>query len=357
MKAIILCAGLGTRLRPLTFSNAKHLIPIANKPVMFYGLEAIIEAGITEIGVIVGENNRSDFVQELGSGERWGVQISYVLQEEPKGLAHAAKVAQPFVQDDPFVMYLGDNIFQQGLKEAVKLYHVHQPSAMTFLYEVEDPRAYGVAEMAGERVVRVVEKPKEPKSRWALTGAYIFHPVVFDVIDQLQPSWRGEYEITDAIQGLIDRGELVMPHFVRGWWVDTGNADDMLQANRLVLRGIENRVGPGVRVDERSRIVGDVILEEGVEIRNSTVRGPAIVGARSQVVDAFVGPFTSIGQEVRIEGSEIEHSIVMDGCEISNIAGRIDDSVLGRNITLMREERRPKVQKFVLADNSQVRLV
>jgi glucose-1-phosphate thymidylyltransferase len=357
MKAIILCAGLGTRLRPLTFSNAKHLIPIANKPVMYYGLEAIIEAGITEIGVIVGENNRRDFVQALGSGERWGVQISYVLQEEPKGLAHAAKVAQDFCQDEPFVMYLGDNIFQQGLKEAVKLYQVHRPGAMTFLYEVEDPRAYGVAEMEDNRVVRVVEKPKEPKSRWVLTGAYIFDPAVFDVIDGLEPSWRGEYEITDAIQGLIDQGARVLPHFVRGWWVDTGNADDMLRANRLILRGITNRLEGGVQVDDRSTIVGDVILEEGVEIQNSTVRGPIIVGARSRVVDAFVGPFTSIGQEVHIEGSEIEHSIIMDGCVISNIGGRIDDSVLGRNITLKREERRPNVHKFILADNSQVQLV
>jgi len=356
MKAIVLCAGRGTRLRPLTFSNAKHLIPIANKPVMLYGLEAIIEAGITEIGIIVGEN-RSDFVRELGAGERWGVNISYIPQDEPKGLAHAAKVAQPFIRDEPFVMYLGDNLFQHGLKEAVKLFHLHRPQAMTFLYEVEDPRAYGVAELEGDRVIGVVEKPEVPKSRWALTGAYVFDPLVFEVIDQLKPSRRGEYEITDAIQGLIDRGARVMPYFVQGWWVDTGNASDMLRANRLILRQVETRIGEHSSVDSRSEIVGDVVLEEGVQIVNSIVRGPAIIGAHSQVADSFIGPFTSIGREVRIERSEIEHSIIMDGCTICNIEGRIDDSVFGRNITLLRADSHPKVHKFLLADNSQVRLV
>lgn len=356
MKAIVLCAGRGTRLRPLTFSNAKHLIPIANKPVMLYGLEAIAEAGITEIGIVVGEN-RSDFIRELGSGERWGVHLSYIVQEEPKGLAHAAKVAQDFVRDEPFLMYLGDNIFQYGLKEAVKLFQLHRPAAMTFLYAVEDPRAYGVAELEGDRVARVVEKPKEPKSRWALTGAYIFEPVVFEVIDQLKPSWRGEYEITDAIQGLIERGLQVMPFFVQGWWVDTGNASDMLRANRLVLRQIETRIGTNVTIDERSQIIGDVILEDGVQVINSTLRGPVIVGAQSRIVDSFIGSFTSIGREVRIEHSEIEHSIVMDGCTICNIDGRIDDSVFGRNITLLRADHLPRTHKFLLADNSQVSLV
>ncbi len=357
MKAIILCAGRGTRLRPLTFSNAKHLIPIANKPVMLYGLEAIIEAGITDIGVIVGEN-RSDFVRELGSGERWGVKISYITQEEPHGLAHAAKVAQDFVKDEPFLMYLGDNIFQHGLKEAVKLYQVHHPNAVSFLYEVEDPRAYGVAELDGDRVIRVVEKPKEPKSNWALTGAYIFDHNVFGVIDQLKPSWRGEYEITDAIQGLIEHGEQVMPFFVRGWWVDTGNAADMLRANRLILRQIEEtHIGTGAAVDDHSEIIGDVVLEEGVQLINTTVRGPVIIGAQSRVVDSFIGSFTSIGREVTIEHSEIEHSIIMDGCSISNIEGRIDDSVFGRNITLQRANHHPRVHKFLLADNSQVNLM
>lgn len=356
MKAIILCAGRGTRLRPLTFSNAKHLIPIANKPVMLYGLEAIVAAGITEIGIIVGEN-RSDFVRELGNGEKWGAHLTYILQEEPRGLAHAAKVAQPFVQDEPFLMYLGDNLFQHGLKEAVKLFQLHRPQAMTFLCEVADPRAYGVAELDGDRVVRVVEKPEVPRSRWALAGVYLFEPVVFEVIDQLKPSRRGEYEITDAIQGLIDRGARVLPYFVQGWWVDAGNAADMLRANRLILREIETRIGEHASVDSRSEIVGDVILEDGVQIVNSTVRGPAIIGANSQVSDSFIGPFTSIGRDVRIERSEIEHSIIMDGCTICNIEGRIDDSIFGRNITLLRADSHPKVHKFLLADNSQVRLV
>ncbi len=356
MKAIILCAGRGTRLRPLTFSNAKHLIPIANKPVMFYGLEALIEAGVTDIGVIVGEN-RSDFVAELGQGERWGVRISYIVQEEPKGLAHAAKVAQDFIRDEPFVMYLGDNIFQHGLKEAVKLYQLHRPSAITFLYEVEDPRAYGVAELQGDSVIRVVEKPKQPRSRWALTGAYIFDPTVFEVIDQLQPSARGEYEITDAIQGLVDRQARVMPFFVRGWWVDTGSASDMLRANRLVLRQIQTDIGKDTTIDEKSALVGDIILGEGVQIVNSVVRGPAIIGDHSVVENSFIGSFTSIGRDVRIVRSEIEHSIIMDGCTICDIDGRIDDSVFGRNITLLRADHHPKAHKFLLADDSQVRLV
>lgn len=356
MKAIILCAGRGTRLRPLTFSNAKHLIPIANKPVMLYGLEAIIAAGVTEVGIIVGEN-RSDFVRELGNGERWGIKLSYITQEEPKGLAHAARVAKDFVQNEPFLMYLGDNLFQSGMKEAVKLFMVHRPRALTFLCEVEDPRAYGVAELEGDRVVRVVEKPKEPRSNWVLTGAYIFDPMVFDIIDNLKPSWRGEYEITDAIQGLIDCGAPVMPYYVRGWWVDTGNASDMLRANRLILRQIETQVGQGVLVDGDSAIIGDVILGDNVLIRNSTVRGPAIIGDQSQIIDSFVGSFTSIGREVKIEHSEIEHSIVMDGCTICNIEGRIDDSVFGRNIALLRGESLPRTHKFLLADDSQVRLI
>lgn len=356
MKAIILCAGRGTRLRPLTFSNAKHLIPIANKPVMLYGLEALVAAGVTEIGVIVGEN-RSDFVRELGQGDRWGAHLTYITQEEPRGLAHAVKVARDFVDREPFVMYLGDNIFQHGLKEAVKLHQLHRPHAVTFLYQVEDPRAYGVAELEGDRVVRVVEKPKEPKSNWVLTGAYIFDSTVFEVIDQLRPSWRGEYEITDAIQGLIDRGAQVMPFFVRGWWVDTGNAADMLRANRLILRDISLAMAPGVTVDERSQIVGEVILEEGVQVLNSTLRGPIIVGSQSRIEDSFIGSFTSIGREVHIFHSEIEHSIIMDGCTIGNVEGRIDDSVFGRNIALLRADSHPKAHKFLLADDSQVRLV
>jgi glucose-1-phosphate thymidylyltransferase len=356
MKAIILCAGRGTRLRPLTFSNAKHLIPIANKPVMLYGLEAIAAAGITEVGVVVGEN-RSEFVRELGDGERWGVKISYIVQEEPKGLAHAARVARDFCQGEPFLMYLGDNIFQSGMKEAVKLYKAHRPSAITFLYEVEDPRPYGVVEMEDNRVIRVVEKPKEPRSRWILTGAYIFDSIVFDVIDQLKPSRRGEYEITDAIQGLVDRGAEVLPYFVQGWWVDTGNAADMLRANRLVLRQIGTQIGQDVVVDERSAIVGEVILGDGVQIQNSTVRGPAIIGPQSRIVDSFVGSFTSIGRDVTIEHSEIEHSIIMDGCTVGNIEGRIDDSVFGRNITLLRVDCLPRAHKFLLADDSQIRLV
>jgi glucose-1-phosphate thymidylyltransferase len=356
MKAIILCAGRGTRLRPLTFSNAKHLIPIANKPVMFYGLESIIEAGITEVGVIVSEN-RSEFVRVLGDGERWGIHISYIVQEEPKGLAHAASVARDFCGDEPFLMYLGDNIFQTGMKEAVKLYMAHQPNAITFLYEVEDPRPYGVAELEGDRVVRVVEKPQEPKSRWILTGAYIFDPIVFEVIDQLEPSGRGEYEITDAIQGLVNRGARVMPHFVPGWWVDTGNSSDMLRANRLVLRQLESEIGTGVVLDEQSALVGDIVLGDGVEIRNSTVRGPAIIGPQSRILDSFIGSFTSIGRDVTIKHSEIEHSIIMDGCSISNVGGRIDDSVFGRNISLHREDSLPRAHKFLLADDSQISLV
>ncbi len=356
MKAIILCAGRGTRLRPLTFSNAKHLIPIANKPVMYYGLEALIEAGISEIGIIVGEN-RSDFVRELGQGERWGVRLTYIVQEEPKGLAHAAKVAQGFVQQEPFVMYLGDNIFQHGLKEAVKLYNLHRPNAATFLYEVPNPQAYGVAELEGDRVTRVVEKPKEPKSHWILTGAYIFDTNVFDVIDHLPPSWRGEYEITDAIQGLIDRGLQVMPYFVPGWWVDTGNAGDMLRANRLVLRQISSQISPTAVVDEGSEIIGDVILGDGVQIVRSTVRGPVIIGANTRVESSFIGSFTSIGSDVRIEQSEIEHSIIMDRCSICRIEGRIDDSVFGRDISLVRADHHPKAHRFLLADESQVRLV
>ena len=316
MKGLILSGGKGTRLRPLTYTSAKQLVPVANKPVLFYGLEAMAGAGITEVGIVVGDT-AAEIRSAVGDGSRWGLKITYIDQDAPRGLAHAVLISQGFIGTDPFVVYLGDNLLNKGIKPFVDRFLAERPAAQILLAHVPDPQMFGVAELQDGRVVRLIEKPKEPKSDLALVGVYLFGPEVFDSVRRIRPSFRDELEITDAIQDLIDRGLEVHPDVVDGWWKDTGKLEDMLEANRLILDTIARRVEGDI--DAESRIEGKVIVEPGAIIRHSVVRGPAIIGARAKILHAYVGPFTSIMNDVEIRASEIEHSIVLEGSVIADL--------------------------------------
>nr|MBC8359156.1 glucose-1-phosphate thymidylyltransferase [Candidatus Aminicenantes bacterium] len=291
MKGLILSGGKGTRLRPLTFTQAKQLVPVANKPILFYGIEALKEAGIKKIGIVVGDT-RKEIKEVAGDGRRWGVQISYIEQEAPLGLAHAVRISEGFLGDEPFVMYLGDNILKSGIKSLVEEFKKKRPNSLILLTEVPDPQMFGVAELKDGKVVRLVEKPKKPMSNLALVGVYMFDSHIFEAVNAIKPSWRNELEITDAIQYLVEHGYEVHPHLVTGWWKDTGKIEDILEANRLILESIEGKTQG--KVDEASKINGQVIIEEGVIVQNSIIRGPAIIGAETEIIDSYIGPFTSI---------------------------------------------------------------
>ena len=351
MKALILCGGHGTRLRPITHTMAKQLVPVANKPVLFYGLEAIRDAGITDVGIVVGET-RGEIVQAVGDGSKWGLNVSYIDQDEPLGLAHAVLVSEEFIGDDTFVMYLGDNLIKDGITGLVDEFRANSPNSQILLARVNEPERFGVAELADGKVVRLVEKPEKPASDLALVGVYMFDENVMDAVKAIKPSSRGELEITDAIQWLIDQGLTVDPHVIDGWWKDTGRLDDMLEANRIMLETLEPRVEG--HVDGKSEVLGKVVVEEGAEIINSTIRGPAIIGQRTRVVNSFIGPFTSVYFEVNIEGSQIEHSIVLEKSTIRDIPGRIEDSLIGQNVEVVRSPLKPTAYRFMLGDNSRV---
>jgi len=297
MKGLILSGGRGTRLRPLTYTSAKQLVPVANKPVLFYGIEALAEAGIREIGIVVGDT-QAEIRAAVGDGSAWGVSITYIEQDAPRGLAHAVLISEPFLGDEPFVMYLGDNLLNKGITTFVDEFVREKPAAQILLARVPDPQMFGVAELSEGRVIGLVEKPAEPKSDLALVGVYMFSAAVFDAVKSIRPSFRNELEITDAIQHMIDRGLEVRPHIVDGWWKDTGKLEDMLEANRLILDRIERRVDG--TVDAESRVEGKVIVEAGAVIENSVVRGPAVIGARAKIVNAYVGPFTSIMSDAEV---------------------------------------------------------
>jgi glucose-1-phosphate thymidylyltransferase len=355
MKGLILSGGKGTRLRPLTFTQAKQLVPVANKPVLFYGVEALLGAGIREIGIIVGETK--DEIQEaVGEGKRWGddVRITYIEQPEPLGLAHAVLIAEDFLGEEPFVMYLGDNILKSGIVSLVQDFRKQEPNALILLTPVSNPEMFGVAELEEGRVVRLVEKPKQPKSNLALVGVYMFDRHVFEAAKAIRPSWRNELEITDAIQYLVDHGFRVQPHLVSGWWKDTGKIEDILEANRLILESLSGSI-EGV-VDETSRVSGEVVIEKGASVRSSTIRGPAIIGAGSEIVDAYIGPFTSIQKNCRIMRTEIEHSIVLEGSEIADIGSRIDESLIGREVRIYKCPPKPLAYRFMVGDKSEIGL-
>ena len=351
MKGLILSGGKGTRLRPLTYTSAKQLVPVANKPVLFYGLEALAEAGIRDIGIVVGET-QAEIRAAVGDGSTWGVRITYIEQDAPRGLAHAVLISEPFLGREPFVMYLGDNLLNKGITGFVEEFVREAPAAQILLAKVPDPQMFGVAELEDGRVVRLVEKPKDPKSDLALVGVYMFSPAVFDSVKTIRPSFRNELEITDAIQDLIDRGLEVRPHIVDGWWKDTGKLDDMLEANRLILDTISRRIDGSV--DAESRVEGKVIVEAGAVIERSVVRGPAIIGARARIIDAYVGPFTSIMGDAEIRSSEVEHSIILEGSSISHLVNRVEDSLIGKNVRIYRLPVKPSAYRFMLGDNSEV---
>jgi glucose-1-phosphate thymidylyltransferase len=354
MKGLILSGGKGTRLRPLTYTSAKQLVPVANKPVLFFGIESIVAAGITDVGVIVGDTG-DEIREAAGDGSAFGCKLTYIPQEAPLGLAHAVMVAEEFLAGEPFVMYLGDNLIAGGIASLVDEFRELGCNAQILLAEVPNPQQFGVAELAGDgKVERLQEKPKEPKSNLALVGVYMFDATVHESVHAIEPSARGELEITDAIQHMIDRGLDVHPHIVRGWWKDTGKLEDMLEANRIVLEQLEvKRRGPQAG---GNRIEGRVEIGEGSEIVDSLIRGPVVIGAGARIEHAFVGPYTSIGDGCVLERCEIENSIVLAGSEIRRISTRIDGSLIGRNVQIKQTDLKPKAYRFMLGDNSAVEM-
>ncbi|HYM55935.1 MAG TPA: glucose-1-phosphate thymidylyltransferase [Solirubrobacteraceae bacterium] len=360
LKGLILSGGKGTRLRPITHTSAKQLVPVANKPVLFYGIEAMAEAGIEEVGIIIAPETGPEIEEAVGDGSRFGVRVSFIVQDEPAGLAHAVLTAEPFLGSSPFVMYLGDNLLQGGISDLVVAFREHSPDALILLTPVPDPENYGVAELAeaaaGEvgRVVRLVEKPAEPATDLALVGVYMFTAAVHDAARAIEPSERGELEITDAIQHLVDSGLRVEPHIVRGWWKDTGRLDDMLEANRLILDNLVERV-EGELID--SQVDGRVVIEPGARLERTIVRGPAIIGAGARLSDCYIGPYTAIGEGCTISGAEVEHSILLAGCTVCDLDGRMESSLLGRNVTVRRGERQPRAYRFMVGDNSDISIL
>ncbi len=356
MKALILAGGAGTRLRPITHTSAKQLVPVANKPILFYGLEQMAEAGIVEVGMVVGDT-AEEIRAAVGDGSRWGLEVTYIPQDSPLGLAHCVLIAQDFLGKDDFVMYLGDNLLRQGVKAFVDRFESDGRShsvAQILLARVPDPQRFGVAEIGpGGEVVRLVEKPEDPPSDLALVGVYLFGPTIHDAVRAIEPSGRGELEITDAIQWLLDNGHRVAHQVVDGWWIDTGKLDALLEGNRLILETLEQRIDGVVDID--CRIEGRVVVEQGAEVLASTIRGPAIIGAGTRIEHSFVGPFTSIAERCVVLRSEIEHSVILEDSRIVDIP-RVEDSLIGKQVVVTRSARRPRANRFMLGDHSQVDL-
>ncbi|MGH7829990.1 MAG: glucose-1-phosphate thymidylyltransferase [Candidatus Binatia bacterium] len=351
MKALVLAGGRGTRLRPFTHTMAKQLIPITNKPILGYVMQHICEAGIQDAGIVISPETGAQ-VREFLSG--WpGLHLTYILQEQPLGLAHAVKTARPYLREDSFVMYLGDNLIGQGIGEFIQTFQTAGADAVILLKEVREPRLFGVAEVdRSGRIRRLVEKPKEPASSLALVGVYVFSPRIHEAIAEIKPSWRGELEITDAIQKMLDKGMAVQSFVLKSWWLDTGKKDDLLEANRVVLDEWARREILGT-VDAESKVVGRVVLEERTEIRRSEVRGPAIIGAGTVLEDAFVGPSTSIGRECVIKQATLEHCVILDGVRIESV-GRLEDSIVGRNAVVRRLLDNRQSLRLMVGDNAEV---
>lgn len=355
MKGLILSGGKGTRLYPLTYTSAKQLIPIANKPVLIRVIEAIRDAGITEIGIVVGDT-AADIERAVRRGNEWGVNVTYIPQEAPLGLAHAVKISQDFLGDSRFVMFLGDNVIQGGISPLIAQFANSSYNSQIVLTTVDHPEQYGVAELGSDgRIIRLIEKPKEPPSDLALVGIYMFDHHVFEAVNAITPSWRGELEITDAIQWLVEHDYEVHPYIHRGWWIDTGRPGDMLEANSLALEELTPTIEG--YIDRDSEVDTRVTVEKGAEIINSVVRGPAIIGRETRLVNAYVGPFTSIYHHCLIENAEVSRSIILENSQIRNINRRIEDSLIGRQVVVHRSPIRPRAYKFTLADHSQIGLL
>jgi len=351
IKALVLAGGKGTRLRPITHTSAKQLVPIANKPILFYGLESIREAGIVDTGIIVGDTHR-EIEEAVGDGERFGLRVTYIRQSEPLGLAHAVLTAADYIGSEPFVMYLGDNLIMGGITDFVSEFRKNRPNAQILLARVDNPSDFGVAELDGGSVVRLEEKPKDPKSNLALVGVYMFDRDVFDAASSIEPSWRNELEITDAIQHLIDSGRDVRAHEVTGWWKDTGKLEDILEANRMLLEGIDRDIRG--TVDGSSRVDGNVVVEEGSSVEGSVLRGPLVIGHGCRIVKSYVGPFTSIYHDVTIQNAEIEHSIVLENSKIANLGHRMERSLVGKDVEIIQCSTMPKTYRFMVGDASRI---
>jgi len=373
MKALVLAGGRGTRLRPITHTSAKQLVPVANKPVLFYGLEAIGAAGIREVGIVVGDprellqpdhrtgqlvtvmvNTQAEIRAAVGDGSAFGLQVTFIEQEAALGLAHAVKIAEPYMAGEPFVMYLGDNLIKDGISPFVREFAAEKPDAQILLAHVKTPSEFGVAELEGDRVVRLEEKPKQPHSDLALVGVYLFNATIFDAVRAIRPSRRGELEITDAIQHLISNGNRVRSHVITGWWKDTGKVEDMLEGNRMMLGSLETDIR-GV-VDQASAIEGRVSIGPGTVVERSRLRGPLIIGANARIIDSYVGPFTAIADEVELSHSEIEHSIVLERSKIHDVPRRIESSLIGKDVVVCASDARPRTHRLTLGDSSRVEL-
>ncbi|MDX8152562.1 glucose-1-phosphate thymidylyltransferase [Patulibacter brassicae] len=355
LKGLILSGGRGTRLRPITHTSAKQLVPVANQPVLFYAIRSMVEAGITEIGIILNPETGGEIREVTGDGSAFGASITYIDQASPDGLAHAVLTAEAFLGDSSFVMYLGDNLLQGGLTGLVQQFRTNAPDAMILLQQVEDPRSYGVAELHDGQVTRLVEKPAEPRSDLALVGVYLFTSRILEAAKAIEPSARGELEITDAIQWQVDQGDRVEPHVVHGWWKDTGKLADMLEANRLILDTIERRIDGAV--DEGSQVEGRVVIEAGARVERSVVRGPVVIGRDAVVADSYVGPYSAIAKDAVVERSEVEHSILLERAKLIGLEGRIESSLLGRDVTVRRGERTPRAYRFMVGDNSEIEIL
>lgn len=352
MKGLILSGGKGTRLRPLTHTGAKQLVPVANKPILFYVIENMAQAGLKDLGVIISPETGASIREEAGDGSRWGVKLTYIMQPEPGGLAHAVRTARDFLKDDPFVMYLGDNLIGSGIKHLLDVFQQDALNALILLKEVENPSQFGIAEVDEQgQLKRLVEKPENPPTNLALVGVYLFAPSIHPAIDQLTPSWRGELEITDAIQNLLDTGKKVGWQPLEGWWLDTGKKDDLLTANTMVLDSWGERRILG-EVDGDSQVSGRVSIAAGSQIINSKIRGPAAIGAHCLIKDSFIGPFTSIGDHSRVEGSVIEHSVLLAGVNVSQV-DRLEDSLIGRYARVAHHNRHRSLQ-LLLGDDAVV---
>ena len=358
MRALITAGGRGTRLRPLTHTSNKHLIPIANTPMIHYALEAIRAAGIQDVGIAINPDTGEEIRKALGDGTAWGLSITYILQEAPLGLAHVVQAAEPFLRGEPFVFFLGDNVVVAGIRQFLDRFHARGDQCHLVLARVREPQRFGVAEVSGERVVRVVEKPAHPASDFAVTGIYVYGPAIFEAVHAIRPSARGELEISDAHQYLLDRGFQVGFSEITGWWKDTGKPEDLLEANRFVLDHILDGTGPVIRgeVDAASDIAGKVVVDAGARVIASHIRGPVIIGKDAVIERSYIGPFTALGQRCVIRNSELEYSILFEDTQILDADVRIERSLLGREVIIRRGDSRPKTQKFILGDQSIIEL-